>query len=277
VTAERAASAGLRRANPAGGGGRRLLWPGLMTVVMLIVLLGLGSWQVKRLFWKEALLAQIDRAEAADPVPLPAAPSMSTLTPFMKVAATGQFLPNEAALYGAEVRTIPSGPVPYTQAMGARLIEPMKEANGTVILVDRGWIPESRPNPIDEPEGMVTVSGYIRPGDSPHWFSASDDPAERRFFTLDPKAIGDAMGQPDVPPFILVVLAAQTGRVPAGKDAGAGSESDEADAISTHWPEPARHLPRPPNSHLSYALTWYGLALALLAIFIVWARKGTIV
>jgi surfeit locus 1 family protein len=238
---------------------RRLLWPSLMTAGMMIVLLGLGTWQVKRLFWKEALLSQIDRAESADPVPLPSTPSRSPLTPFMKVSATGNFLPDKAALYGAEVRTIASGP-----AMGARMIEPLRETNGDMILVDRGWIPLSRAVPIDQPEGTVTISGYVRPGDAQHWFSVRDDPAERRFFTLDPKAIGDAVGQPDVRPFVLVVLATHL-------ESGPPSGSDLA---SDRWPDPARHLPRPPNSHLSYAVTWYGLALALLAIFIVWARRG---
>jgi surfeit locus 1 family protein len=170
------------------------------------------------------------------------------------VSATGTFLPDKASLYGAEVRDIMSGP-----AMGARMIEPMRRTNGEVILVDRGWVPTSRPGPLDEPPGVVTVSGYVRVGDRPGWFSAQDDPVRRRFFTLDPKAIGAAIGQPDVPPFVLVVLATAGG----------------APSTAGHWPDPARHMPRPPNSHLSYAITWYGLALALLAIFIVWARKGS--
>ncbi len=238
---------------------RRLLWPGLMTAAMLIVLLVLGTWQVRRLIWKENLLAQIDRAEASAPVPLPALASLSdaspsALSPFTKVSATGTFLPSQVALYGADVRTIASGP-----AMGARMIEPLRETNGDVILVDRGWVPISRSAPIDEPAGTVTVSGYVRPGDAASWFSAKDDPVARRFFTLDPKAIGNAVGLPNAAPFVLVELATQT----------AGASTGE------HWPDPARHLPRPPNSHLSYAITWYGLALALLAIFIVWARKGS--
>ena len=223
-----------------------------MTAGMLIVLLGLGTWQVKRLFWKEALLAQIDRAEAAPPVPLSNLESSTGPSPFMKVSITGTFLATETALYGADVRTVGAEP-----EMGARLIEPMRETSGTVILVDRGWVPLSRPEPIDQPAGNVTVSGYVRFGDSPHWFSGKDDLAARRFYTLDPKAIGDAVSQPDVRPFVLVALAAAP---------GSGRPADR-------WPDPARHLPRPPNSHLSYAITWYGLALALLTIFIVWAKK----
>lgn len=228
---------------------RRLLWPCLMTTVMLIVLLALGTWQVRRLFWKEDLLARIDHAEASPPIPLPAAPS-----PFTKVSVTGTFLPDEAALYGADVRTIASGP-----EMGARMIVPMRQTNGEVILVDRGWVPLSRPGPIDQPQGTVTVSGYVRFGDTEHWFSAADDPAGRRFFTLDPKKIGDAVGQPNTSPFVLVLLA----------------QRPTADGRSDHWPDPAQHLPRPPNNHLSYAITWYGLAVALLAIFVIWARKGS--
>jgi len=148
---------------------RRLLWPSLMTALMLIVLLGLGTWQVRRLIWKEDLLAQIERAEASAPVPLPPLASLSgaspstlspltpSLSPFMKVSATGTFLADSVALYGADVRTIASGPV-----MGARMIEPLREANGDVILVDRGWGPLSPSPPIDQPSGAITVSGNIR-------------------------------------------------------------------------------------------------------------------
>jgi surfeit locus 1 family protein len=218
-----------------------------MTAAMLAVLLGLGTWQVRRLFWKQALLAQIDRAEAADPIPLP----RSALSPFAKVSATGTFLPDKTALYGADVRTIATGP-----EMGARMIEPMRQAGGDLILVDRGWIPLSRSVPVEQPAGEVTVSGYVRFGDKAGWFSAQDDVVRRRFFTLDPVAIGAGIGEPAVRPFVLVALAA-------------------GPAAAGHWPEPAQHLPRPPNNHLSYAITWYGLAVALLAIFIVWARKGS--
>ena len=52
------------------GSSRRLLWPAIMTAAMLLVLLVLGSWQVKRLFWKQALLAQIAQAEGARSIPL---------------------------------------------------------------------------------------------------------------------------------------------------------------------------------------------------------------
>ena len=222
---------------------RRLLWPGVMAGAMVAVLLGIGTWQVWRLAWKQALLAEIDRAEAAAPAPLgPAQPP-----PFATVAVTGLLRADLAALYGSDVRDTPEGPV-----LGAFLIEPLIRAGGPPVLVERGWVPESRGRPLAEPAHDVTVTGYVHPADSQSWFSASDDAATRRFFTLDPAAIGGALGLPEVAPFILVAL---------------GPAPPEG------FPDPAKHLPRPPNNHLQYAITWYGLAASLVVIFAVWSRK----
>ena len=204
-----------------------------------------------RLVWKQALLAQIEQAESAAPLPLPATLALFTPAPFTKISVIGTFLPEKTALYGADVRPTATGP-----AMGARMIVPLRQTNGAMVLIDRGWAPISRADAIEWPNGIVAVSGYARAGDAAGWFSAKDDPVTRRFYTLDARAIGAAVGEPGVPPFVLVAL-------------GSGGVSP-----GDRWPDPAHHLPRPANSHLSYAITWYGLAIALLAIFVVWARKG---
>ena len=221
----------------------RLLWPGVMAMVMLAVLLGLGTWQVMRLQWKLGLLAQIARAEAAPAVPLPAAPD-----PFTKVQATGHLRDDLSASYGAVVRDTPVG-----TELGTQLITPLEVPDGDVILVDRGWVPDKRPHPIARAEGDVTVEGYVRPSDKQSMFSATDNLAAREFYTLDASAIGSALGLHRDASFILVAM---------------GPSPPE------HYPDPAHHLPRPPNNHLSYAITWYGLAVALVVIFVLWARKA---
>jgi surfeit locus 1 family protein len=224
------------------GGFRPLLWPGVMTLFMLAVLLSLGTWQVQRLHWKLAILAQIAHAEAGPPVPLPASP-----TQFQKVEVSGHLRDDLAATFGADVRDTPAGPV-----LGTHLIEPLDRPGAQLILVDRGWIPDKLPHPVPPTGGEVTLQGYIHPGDTPGWFSASDNPATRQFYTLNPPAIAAALGLPHVAPFVLIVM----GRAPPDG-----------------YPIPAQHLPQPPNNHLSYAITWYGLAVALMVIFVIWARK----
>jgi surfeit locus 1 family protein len=221
---------------------RRLIVPGVSTGAMLVLLLGLGTWQVQRLAWKTALLAQLDAAEIAAPIPLGDAP-----IPFAKVAATGHLRADLAVRYGADVRDTHAGPI-----SGAQLIVPLERAGLPPLLVMLGWVADRAPLPA-LPDGIATVAGYVRPAERSRWFSPADDVPGRRFYALDPSAIGAALGLPSVAPFTLVAL----GPPPAG---GA-------------TPIPAEHLPQPPNNHLQYAITWYGLAAALLVIFASYARK----
>jgi surfeit locus 1 family protein len=210
---------------------------------MLIVLIWLGTWQIYRLHWKEGILAQITAAEAAAPVPLGPDPA-----PYSKVSVTGRFRYDLAAQYGVEVRDTLAGPT-----IGSYQIVPLQRDGAPTLLVNRGWIPEKREKPLNDPSGQVTVTGYVRPGDKPTWFSPADDVATRRFYTFDPDAMARDLDIKDALPFAVVAL----GTTP----------------INT-YPVPADHLPRPPNNHLSYAITWYGLAAALVVVFAGWVRKA---
>ncbi len=219
---------------------RRFLLPVLVALPVLTVLLGLGTWQWQRLGWKTALLAELAAAEQAPPVPLPATPQ-----PFARVIVRGRFDHGREVLLGAEVRG---------NRMGAHLLTPLLRPDAPPLLVDRGWVPVERDVPLDRPEGEVAVTGYVRQADERSWLAAADNPAARRFFTLDPEAIGQALGLPRPAPFVLVALATP-------------------DSPPQALPEPARHLPRPNNPHLGYAITWYGLAAALLGVLAVFLGR----
>jgi surfeit locus 1 family protein len=220
----------------------RFLIPGLSATVMLVVLAGLGTWQVYRLHWKQGILVQIATAESAPPIPLGPDPA-----PYTKVSAVGHFRFDLAVQYGVEVRDTLAGPT-----MGSYQIVPLQRVGAPTVLVNRGWVPQKREVALNDPAGEVTVIGYVRPGDKPQWFSAADNVAIRQFYTLDPQGMARSLGVDDSLPFILVALGSEPAR---------------------SYPVPAQHLPRPPNNHLSYVLTWYGLALALVVVFAVWARK----
>jgi surfeit locus 1 family protein len=220
---------------------RRLAVPALSTAVMLAVLVVLGSWQVRRLHWKQGLLAEIDAAEQAPAVPLPAAP-----LPFAKVSVSGHLRADLVAHYAAEVRDLPGGAM-----LGTQLLVPLERAGAPPVLVDLGWVPGQGWLPT-LPAGEVSLAGFVRTPEHPAWFSARDDAVARQFYTLDPQAIGAALGLARVAPFTLVVLAPGT---------------------PGQYPDPARTLPRPPNNHLQYALTWYSLAAVLVVIFAIYVRK----
>ena len=220
---------------------RRLLVPALTTLLMLVLACGLGVWQVHRLAWKTALLADVDRAEASPAIPLPADPSA-----FTKVRVEGKWL-SGYALYGADLGDTPSG-----SRMGARLIMALQPAMGPAILVDRGWVPTERAGEVAIPVGVVAAEGYIRQPEHAGLFAPQDDSSQRRFYTLDPAAIGASLGLPRAAPFVLVSL---------------------GPAVAGVYPVPGQSLPRPANDHLVYAITWFGLALTLVVIFFIYSRK----
>ncbi len=221
---------------------RRLLVPGLTTLALFGILLALGFWQLHRLAWKEALLAEIARAERAPPVPLTDTPPMR----FARVTASGTLRPGVFALYGDDVRDI--GPMPV---MGAQLLQILDRPGNAPILVDLGWVPAGPHTLIKPREGAAAVTGFARPAEHAGFLSAPDDPESRRFYTLDPAAIGHTLGVSFLAPFTLVAEG------PAPRSG----------------PIPAEALPSPPNNHLQYAFTWFGLAGALLAVFGAWVRK----
>ncbi len=220
---------------------RRLLVPSLITAVLLAILLTLGFWQLRRLAWKEGLLAEIARAEHGPPAPLGAQPPPR----FARVTATGTLRPGKFALYGDDVRDI--GPA---TVMGAQLVEILDRPGLPSVLVDLGWVPSDAHTPAKPVSGPATITGFARPGEHPGWLSAPDDPDARRFYTLDPAAIGASLGAADLAPFTLVAM----GQAPSD------------------GPIPADAMPSLPNNHLSYAFTWFGLAGALLVVFGAWVR-----
>ncbi len=219
---------------------RRLLVPAVSTAIMLAILCGLGIWQLRRLDWKTALLARIDAAEASPGVPLPAEPAA-----FQKVRVTGSLRPGVIGRYGVDVRDTPQG-----QALGSQVVGLLDRSGKPSIVTLLGWAPTGKAVPV--PAGTRQFEGYIRLPTHPGLFSAADDPAKRLFYTLDPATIGQALGAARVAPFALVVM---------------------GQPLPGIFPAPATEMPRPPNNHLQYALTWFGLAVTLLVIFAIHARR----
>ena len=225
---------------------RRLLIPALSTLAMLAVLLFLGTWQVQRLAWKSALLAALDAAEKSPAVPLSAHPPA-----FARVRAEGTFQSAHLAWYGIEVRSVGAATIG-----GARWLDVLFQPGAAPVLVDRGWVPDviaRNPPPVIAAHAAV-IEGYVRPPEPAGLFTPAPDLLRRHFYALDPAVIGPALGVPDLAPYVLVAM----GPAPV-----------------SGYPDPARTMPRPTNNHLVYAATWYGLALILLVIFAIYARKVT--
>jgi surfeit locus 1 family protein len=234
---------------------RPLLAPGLATVIALAILVSLGSWQLERKAWKEGLIARIDaRAHGAPAEIVPEArwPDWRAEDDeFRRVRVTGMFLHDrEVAVHG-----LMSGGR-GSPVQGYYLFTPLRLTSGAFVLVNRGFVPTELRDPArrDEtaPAGEVTLTGLVRAPETRGPFMPENEPAAERWFTRDIAAMARARGLERAAPFWI-----DLDPVPS----------------ATVWPRPGQTRFAIPNNHLGYALTWFGLALTLVAVFGAWAWR----
>jgi len=225
-------------------------------VIVLAALIALGTWQLQRKAWKEDLIATLSERLAAPPGALPAPAAWPALnrddTEFRRVAFTGTLDDGkEALVYAAASAFRPdvSGP-------GYWVFTPARLADGGVVMVNRGFVPQDLADPATRAgghlSGPIQITGTLRWPDSRSWFSLSDDPAHNLWFLRDPASIAAAKGLSGVAPFYVE----QEAPVPPGG-----------------FPRPGKFEVRLRNEHLQYVVTWYGLALVLVIVFALWAFK----
>jgi surfeit locus 1 family protein len=215
---------------------RRYVFAILLGLSGAAVLIGLGVWQVQRLAWKEGILAEIESKISADPVALPAAPD----------AARDQYLPVlvEGSFTGEELRVLAS-----LKQVGAgyRLIATFQTTDGRRILVDKGLLP------IEKTEAQIT--GPVRIRGNLHWpneidsYTPAPDAATGLWFARDVPAMAVAL---KTEPVMVVTWAAEP-----------------ADPAVVAIPVDTTHIP---NDHLSYAITWFSLAVVWLGMtfYLLW-------
>jgi surfeit locus 1 family protein len=229
----------------------------LPAALVFVVLIGLGTWQVQRKAWKEALIAALTERTNAPPIALPAAKDWPSLDPardeYSHVKFTAQFdNAAEALVFGSA-----SAFRPDVGGAGYWVFTPARLADGSTVIVNRGFVPESKKDPAlraaGQIAGPVDVVGALRWPDTRHWFTPTDDAAHNLFFLRDPAAIAAAKNLGAVAPFFV---------------------EQESPAPPDGLPQPGKLVVTLPDNHLQYAITWYGLAVALVGVFVVWARSS---
>lgn len=227
--------------------------PTLFALLGVLFLGGLGMWQLGRKAEKERLIARIEERLAGPPAPLPAPGEWDSLrredAEFRRVFLEGEPLNGKEAL----VYTTGSALRPDVSGAGYWVMLPYRVAGGAIVVVNRGFLPQPRKDAgVGSASESARVIGALRWPEERGLFTPTDNPGRKLFFTRDPEAIAAAEGLPRPAPFYV-------------------EQETQADAAG--WPRAGRLQAALPNNHLQYALTWFGLALALVAVYAVWAYK----
>lgn len=205
------------------------------TALASLGFVALAVWQLQRLGWKNDLIARVTQQAAAAPVPMPPPAAWAAVgkpDEYRRLRVQGRFEPREAL-------------VQATTALGGGhwVLAPLRLADGTVVLVNRGFVPPGQRAPAHHvaPAGTVELTGLLRlsePGGGP---LRDNDPAAGRWYSRDVAGIAAqlALAGPVAPFFI-------------------DEATDPADPA--RWPRPGLTVVRFTNNHAVYAATWAALA-----------------
>jgi surfeit locus 1 family protein len=222
---------------------------GTLAVVFFAIFVALGTWQLHRRVWKLDLIARVDQRVHAPPVAVPGPAQWPTVTAaadeYRHVTATGTFLDESQTLVQA------------VTALGAGywVITPLRLADGSIVLVNRGFVSSDDRGRVRPGAGATRVTGLLRITEPRGAFLRHNDPDANRWYSRDVQAIARQRGLTHVAPYFIdaeadpATLINPATRATDAKPAGAGVPVPGLTVITFH------------NSHLIYAITWYTLAL----------------
>lgn len=231
----------------------RVVFGAALFLLLLAALLALGTWQVQRLAWKEQILSDIAERRGAAPVSINAIEAILGQggdVEYRPVTVTGTFANNRERHFFAT----------WHGRTGYYVYTPLALADGRFVFVNRGFVPFENKEPEMRKQGQLTgqqtVTGLARMqlDGKPSSIVPDNDVAKNIFYWKDLGTMASTVGIPAerlVPFFI----DADDTPNPKGMPIGGVTQFDL------------------PNNHLQYAVTWYGLALALLAVGFAYVRR----
>lgn len=227
-----------------------LVGPFVMTLLGLAILVGLGTWQLQRKALKDGLVAMIEARVKAPPVPLEEPLLVAEALgkeEYRPVTVSGRFRHEDER----HVYSIDNG------VAGWDVFTPLETAGGHLLFVNRGFVPDEFKAPATrragQVQGGVAVTGLVRAPGQQGLFVPASDPARNMWYWRDLEGMIASLSVQDrrVLPFFIDAVA-----VPANPGG---------------WPKGGATMLNIPNRHLEYVLTWYGLALTLVGVFVAFA------
>lgn len=227
---------------------RPLIGATITTLICLGILVSLGNWQVRRLGWKQALIQSAQENVKAAPIP------------FEEIDVAAELINNPEELQYRRVTL--RGTFDHAHEIhvfsnfgggqiGYQILTPLTLSDGSIVMVDRGFVPSALKQPesraAGQLEGDVELVGLVRLSRSRGRMDAAPDHASAEWFVRD---LSEMVAWLELGPLVPVIVDAQASDIPGG------------------WPQGGHTRLTFSNNHQGYVITWYGLALSLIVIYV---------
>lgn len=222
-------------------------------------LVWLGNWQLERRVWKLDLIARVDARVHAPPVTAPGPAAWPYINAhdheYLHVRVDGRLLKSQPTYVQAST----------VYGSGYWLLVPLRQADGSLVLINRGFVSSEKRAPEANATAPTTLTGLLRISEPGGTRLRSNEPAADRWFSRDVAAIAARRGldAPVAPYFIDADATVDATATSATNTAAAPDDSGQPATPS----EPIGGLTVISfyNHHLVYAFTWYTLALMVAA------------
>jgi cytochrome oxidase assembly protein ShyY1 len=236
---------------------------GIFTLILVVVFVGLGIWQLQRRVEKHALIAALNERLAGQPVALPPPSQWAALRPvsdeFRRVTFTATYAPLKDAMVfssGSAVRDDISGP-------GTWAFLPARLDGGETVVVNAGFVQNTMQDRTQQDRAVerlvtgepVKLTGYLRFPESAGSLTPKENPAKRLWFVRNHLAMAQALGWGE-----------------SGKPVAPFYIDLETPAPESGIPKPGPLTVHLKDDHMQYAITWFTLAGCVLIAFGLWMR-----
>ncbi|MEM8813100.1 MAG: SURF1 family protein [Pseudomonadota bacterium] len=206
----------------------------VLAAAIFVALIGLGTWQVKRLGWKLDLIEAVNGRAFGEPVDLPSGAFNADMHAYLRVKVSGTLLYQASA----RVKAVTAS------GLGSWIMTPLRTRHG-IVWINRGFVPDGiRETEIQTPPGSHTVTGLLRASEPGGTLLERNDPGADRWYSRDVEALSASKGYAATTPSYFI-------------------DADHASGPRA-WPRGGMTNVQFRNNHLSYALTWFGMAALLL-------------
>ena len=229
---------------------RPFFWPTLFTIISLLILIFLGTWQVYRLIWKNSLISNYLYKFNNEIIKYDKSFSFIDEFEYRRINIKGRFINEKEILIIGKT---------FEGNVGFHLITPFITKEEKLLLINRGWISEklklrsSRSFSLIEED--IVIDGIIRRPQKKGYFVPENDPIGNFWFTIKPYQIEKALKLEsfDLEKKFYVDVIRDKGKL--------------------KLPIGVSGSPNFRNQHLTYAFTWYSLAITLIIVYFVFHFK----